>query len=61
MTPEVEAIEQSSYPDEDDAKERAKAVDGIKAKIAEITQMIQQKAAQARQMGAPMPQPGMAQ
>lgn len=59
--PEVEAIEQNSYPDEEDAKERGKAVDGIKAKIAEITQMIQQKAAQARQMGAPMPQPGMAQ
>ena len=56
--PEVEAIEQSSYPDEEDAKERGKAVDGIKQKIAEITQMIQQKAAQSRQM---QPMQGMAQ
>ena len=58
--PEVEAIDQSSYPDEEDAKERTKAVDGIKQQIAQITQMIQQKAAQSRQM-QPMQQPGMAQ
>ena len=36
----------------------AKAIDGIKQKIAEITQMIQQKAAQSRQM---QPMQGMAQ
>ena len=47
--PEVEIIEQESYPDEDDAKQRAKAVEQLTAQLMQAQQAAQQGNAQALQ------------
>jgi len=47
--PEVEIIEQTSYPDEDDAKQRAKAVEQLTAQLMQAQQAAQQGNAQALQ------------
>lgn len=47
--PEVEIIEQTSYPDEDDAKQRTKAVEQLTAQLMQAQQAAQQGNAQALQ------------
>ena len=50
---EIEPIEQSSYPDEEDAEDREKALTQLNAQLQEAMQMIQ---SEPQQMGQPSPQ-----
>jgi len=47
--PEIEIIEQTSYPDEDDAKQRAKALEELTAKMGQAQQAAAQGNPQAQQ------------
>ena len=49
--PEVEVIEQKSYPDEDDAKQRAQALQQLQQQLAQARQAAQQGQAPALQAG----------